>query len=67
MRITSTSDGVLHAEISLRELLVMNNALNEVCNGLPRRDFENRIGATLAEVERLLGDVSKVIDSQQRH
>jgi hypothetical protein len=33
-------------EVNMEELTVINNSLNEVCNGLPLNDFENRIGVS---------------------
>ena len=44
------------------ELLIINNALNEVCNGLPLRDFETRMGAHLPEVESLLSLVGQALE-----
>ena len=50
-------------EISLAELLVLNNALNEVCNGLDQFEFEARMGASNMEVSQLLAKVSSIINS----
>lgn len=46
--------------ISLEELLIISNSLNEVCNGLPLDDFENRIGLPHELVLKLLKKVSQL-------
>ena len=45
------------------ELIIINNALNEVCNALDNAEFFTRMGANEQEVEGLLDDIGKVIDS----
>jgi len=54
-----------HAEIrcSLKDLLIINNALNEVCHGIDLPEFEIRMGTTLQNAKTLLGQVSVVIDN----
>jgi hypothetical protein len=46
--------------LAAREAVIINNALNEVCNALDTAEFSTRMGATLDEVRTLLkrfGDV----------
>jgi len=40
---------------------MINNVLNEVCNGLSIPDFEAKIGESLEFVEQLLSERSKVV------
>lgn len=56
------------AEIELRhdELLVLNAALNEVCNGTDVFEFETRIGASRALVERLMKQIQSVLDQIEK-
>ena len=45
------------------ELLVINNALNEVCNGLPFEDaeFQTRIGVSREAARKVLDKVAKTL------
>ena len=63
----STSLTVSLIELSNRELLILNNALNEICNGIGTPEFETRIGATEAEASELLKAIGCVIDSARNH
>ena len=47
------------------ELVVINNALNEVCNGLEFGDdeFQTRIGYSRALARKLLGKVAKALET----
>lgn len=57
-----------HAEIELShdELLVLNGALNEVSNGIDVVEFETRIGAPRASVERLLAEIQAALDQLEK-
>lgn len=50
--------------LTFDELIIIHNSLNEVCNGLPTEDFQNRIGLPIAEVEKLF-DRIKGLDRDQ--
>ena len=67
MKIQKTPEGTFAIRASVEELLILNNALNEVCNGLPLRDFETRVGAPLSSVESLLNEVGAALDGQAAH
>jgi hypothetical protein len=47
------------------ELVVINNALNEICNGLSMHDdeFQTRIGYTREVVRKVLGKVGKALET----
>ncbi len=62
MEIKKDEKGFFVLLASSHELLIINNALNEICNGLPLRDFETRVGAPLADAESLLKLVGKALD-----
>ena len=51
------------AEIRLTaaELAIINNALNEICHGIDLPEFDSRIGARRAAVERLLAGVGDLL------
>ncbi len=48
---------------SNKELLILNNALNEVCNALDRVEFSTRMGAELQDVRDLLRQIGEVADA----
>jgi hypothetical protein len=45
------------------ELLILNNALNEICNGLSVPEFEARIGASPDMARALLGAIGAALDA----
>lgn len=69
MEIINTAAARSQVEIGRDELLILNAALNEVCNGIAVFEFETRIGADRARVAALLKEVGALLDkmdSQQR-
>jgi hypothetical protein len=62
MRLRGLEGGIVLLECSARDLLVVNNALNEVCNGLDLVDFATRMGVERDDALGLLHEVSAVID-----
>ncbi len=65
MRLNRITDYV-EMEVSLEELLVLNAALNEVCNGIDVFEFETRIGARRAKVECLIAEIQAVLDQTEK-
>lgn len=53
-----------HESITLRlatdEVIILSNALNEICNGIWISEFETRVGYTREEVERLLEQFQQI-------
>jgi hypothetical protein len=49
--------------LSRHELVMLNNALNEVCNGLDLDEFSIRMGAEIEEAEALLKEVGSIINT----
>ncbi len=62
MELMRVEQGEAHVRVALQELLIINNALNEVCNGIDVPEFETRMGVTLAQVQSLLSNVQLVLD-----
>ena len=58
-----TGGFLLHADE--RELLLINNAINEICNGIRIDDFETRVGVPLTEAEMVLKTVGKALDASR--
>jgi hypothetical protein len=59
--IESTNDKTM-VSLSSTELVIMNNALNEICHGVEIPQFETRIGYTLPEVEELLNQIHVLME-----
>jgi len=49
-------------ELSGLELLILHNALNEVCHGMDITELHARIGAEATEIEALLQHVGELYD-----
>ena len=47
--------------IDENELLILNSALNEICNGISFTEFETRIGASKEDVCALLNDLGQIL------
>jgi hypothetical protein len=59
--ISTMGDGI-RIELSELELVVVNNALNEVLNGIDLFEFSTRIGVERDQVVELLSQVSAALD-----
>jgi hypothetical protein len=62
MRVRESDQTHVVLDLSHNEMIVLNNSLNEVCNGLDLPDFTTRLGAERGEVEALLRQISKALD-----
>ena len=63
MRIRESTESHIVLELSRNELILVHNALNEVCHGLDLPDFSTRLGAGLDELEALLHQATAALDS----
>jgi hypothetical protein len=51
-------------ELTLEELVVINNALNEVCNGIRiENEFYTRMGCTVESASELLAEINQLIQT----
>lgn len=62
MNILSTTENSADINITENELLILNSALNEICNGIDIAEFETRIGAEKDDVFALLNKIGIVLD-----
>ena len=62
MHVKSIGQVGVDVQLSPDELMIINNALNEVCNGLDMPEFATRVGAELEEAKTLLQQVHNVCD-----
>lgn len=57
-------------KLTLDELVLINNALNEIINGpsaIEAREFQTRTGSTVEEAEQLLSRIGSAIDVRHSH
>jgi hypothetical protein len=63
MRLIGVDEDKAQLELSYNEALVLNNALNEVCNGIDidNEEFQTRIGVDREDASSLLQEVRGVL------
>lgn len=61
MRIENKSIESVSVPLSVDELRIINNSLNEVCNALHVHEFETRMGATIEETRELLAGINNLL------
>ena len=49
-------------ELGLEEILILNNSLNEVCNGIDLFEFATRMGVDRERVRLLLAESSELFE-----
>jgi hypothetical protein len=49
-------------DLTHNELILLNNALNEVCHGIDLPDFSTRLGAGWDELEALRRHISQALE-----
>lgn len=62
MDLLSTTKFDAELKITEKELLILNSALNEICNGIDVTEFETRIGSDKNEVAALLSKIGSILD-----
>jgi hypothetical protein len=63
MEIVDTNIERSQISVSREEVLIMNAALNEICNGITLPEFETRIGSDRKRVTALLKEIGALIDA----
>jgi hypothetical protein len=65
MKIKSLDGSIAVIALTPKEIIMLNNALNEPCNGidLSQSEFENRMGCTVEEAKRLLSEIGRAAAS----
>ena len=51
---------IIKQQFSFQEIIIINNILNEICNGIKIHDFDTKIGASFEEVDHLSLLISKL-------
>lgn len=55
VQILKVSEGTYSLNVDEEELSVLNNALNEICNGIHIAEFETRVVATMLFAQAVAG------------
>ena len=66
MDVVQITSDTAQITLSRAELIVLNNALNEVCNGIDVFEFGARIGVTREEATLLLTRISSLTEQMTR-
>ena len=61
MNLVTTTHSHATAAFSIQELETINNALNEICNGIDIPEFETRIGVKPEVAQALLRSISDAL------
>ncbi len=65
MELIETEDKSVSLKVSRDELVMLNNTLNEICNGIDLHGFETRIGYSREEVSSLLAEFRPIIHERR--
>ncbi len=61
MKIKNVANSTVVIELNSDEIGILNNALNQVCNGISLEgEFDTRIGCTVEEARHLLAEINKL-------
>jgi hypothetical protein len=70
MKVHSLNGAIASVEFTREEVLIVNNALNEVCNGIDLEgEFDTRMGCSVEEARNILHAIHKLgsdMKTQQR-
>jgi hypothetical protein len=62
MQVSQSDETHVVVDLTHNEMILFNNALNEVCHGLGFSDFSTRLGAERGELEALRCQVEKSLE-----
>ena len=61
MKIKGVANSMAVIELNSDEIGILDNALNEVCNGISLEgEFDTRMGCTVEEARHLLDEINKL-------
>lgn len=58
MKLQHISNETVIIEFSKNDLGLIDNALNEVCNGIEVKDFDRKMGVTIDDARKILRDLT---------
>ncbi len=66
MQIRKSDESHVVLELTRNELILLNNALNEVCHGLDIPDFSTRLGAQREELQVLFRQIKEAFEDMAK-
>ncbi len=66
MQIRESDETHIVLDLSRNELILVNNALNEVCNDLDLPDFSTRLGAQRGEIEAMFRQIKAALEGMAK-
>ena len=64
MKVKSLDSGLALVELTVQDISTINNALNEVCNGIHLEgEFDTRMGCSVEEARDLLDEIHSLAES----
>lgn len=63
MKVIEKNENGITIILSNNEIIIVNNALNEIINGIEITEFETRIGFSEEIVKELLDNIKKILDT----
>lgn len=65
MKVNQTSKGSASVSFTEAELVLLNNALNEVLHGIGTSEFDTRLGASRPDADELLHQIGSLLDKMK--
>lgn len=66
MQVSSSSNQHADVRLTVDELRIINNALNEVCHGIDLPEFDTRMGVSLERAKALLKQIGAAVDQVEQ-
>ena len=67
MKVLTVDGSLVTVTLSALDVLILQNALNEVCHGIDTPELHTRIGAEEQEIRNLLKEVRALYDKMDTH
>ena len=65
MKVSQSNKQCADVCLSLDELRIINNALNEACHGIDLPEFDTRMGVSMESAKALLKQIGSVVDQME--
>ncbi|HEY7315879.1 MAG TPA: hypothetical protein VH643_41500 [Gemmataceae bacterium] len=66
MQVQKSNQSNILLNLTHNELILLNNALNEVCHGLDIPEFSTRLGASWDELEALRREINAALEGMTK-
>jgi hypothetical protein len=66
MTVSEVKSQTASVQLSKEDLVLIHNALNEVCNALDVPEFQTRMGADIEQAQALLARIGELLKTMNR-